>query len=215
MAAAIKLMSVGVMALSFLFGFIFFFLTNGQSKEQRKLYMEEIFSQLINLIIFIWISKIILSFPLFMNDPISVLAYPSGANSFYLALFFSAAVFHYKSRKWQLDSLLFLESAMLVFLAASFAYEFIQYIYHNNQFAFGYLVLLTVMLLVFLFIQKRVTAAILLIIIIICWSMGVLLLYFLQPFVTVFGYIVSPWFLGLFILFSLLYIFFLKRKRRL
>ncbi|WP_461176709.1 hypothetical protein [Virgibacillus ainsalahensis] len=207
-------MSIGMMVFSIGVGFIILVIFGGLSKEQRKDYLEEMISQLINLVIFVWIGKIILNFPVFMEDPMSILAYPSDSDSFYLAVLFSGALFFYKSSKWYLDTLLFLKSFLFVLLTASFAYEFIQYIWNDNQFAFGYLILLTVLLLLFIFMQNRVASSTLILVILTVWSLGVLLLWFIQPFVTIFGYMMTPWFLGLVFAIGFSFILFCKRKRR-
>ncbi|MFD2751180.1 hypothetical protein ACFSUM_12245 [Virgibacillus siamensis] len=209
---ASKLMSIGIMVFSIGIGFITLIIFGGLIKEQRKLYLEEMLSQFINLILFVWAGKIILNFSVFITDPMSVLAYPSDSNSFYLAVFFSAVLFFYKSSKWDLDTLLFLESILLVLLMASFTYEFIQYIWYGNQFAFGYLILLAVLLLVFIFSRNRFTPAALILVILTVWCLGVFLLLFIQPFVTVFGYMITPWFLGLLFVGGFSYIFIVKER---
>lgn len=68
-AATFKLMSIGIIIISFVVGLIFFYMISYLSKEQRKAQIEEIVSQLINFIIFIWIGKIILNFSIFIKDP--------------------------------------------------------------------------------------------------------------------------------------------------
>ncbi|WP_164668843.1 hypothetical protein [Virgibacillus doumboii] len=215
MVTASKLISIGIMVFSFSIGFIALYIFGGLSKNKRKIYVDEMVSQLINLIIFVWAGKIILHFSIFIGDPLSILAYPSDSNSFYLAVFFSAVLFFYKASKWQLDTLLFLESFLLVLLMASFTYEFTQYIWNDNPFAFGYLILLAVLLIVFIFSQNRFSSGTLILVILTVWCLGVMSLLFIQPFVTVFGYIITPWFLSLFYIVGFLYILFCKRKRRL
>ncbi|WP_139343300.1 hypothetical protein [Virgibacillus siamensis] len=215
MAAAGKLMSVGIIVLSIAIGIISLIIFGRLSKKHRKNYLEEITSHFINLIIFIWAGKIILNFRVFMVDPLSILAYPSDSKSFYLAVFFSTVLFFYKSSKWQLDTLLFLESFLLVLLTASFVYEFIQYIWNDNQLAFGYLMLLAVLLFIFIFTLNRFSSSTLILVILTVWFIGVSLLLFIQPFVTVFSYMIAPWFLGLIFITGYLYILYCKRKRRL
>ncbi len=58
-----KLISIGIMVFSIGIGFIILVMLDGLSKEQRKEYLEEMISQLINLVIFVWVGKIILNFP--------------------------------------------------------------------------------------------------------------------------------------------------------
>lgn len=212
MVIASKLMSIGIMVSSFVIGFIILVIFGGLSKEQRKDYLEEMTSQFINLIIFVWVGKILLNFPVFIQDPLTILAYPSNSDAFYLAVLISAALLVYKSSKWQLDTLLFLESFLFVLLTASFTYEFIQYIYNDNPFAFGYLILLTALLLLFIFMQNRVKSSTSILVIWTGWSLGVLFLLIIQPFVTVFGYMIMPWFLGLVYVIGFAFILFLKRR---
>lgn len=212
MVIASKLMSIGIMVSSFVIGFIILVIFGGLSKEQRKDYLEEMTSQFINLIIFVWVGKILLNFPVFIQDPLTILAYPSNSDAFYLAVLISAALLVYKSSKWQLDTLLFLESFLFVLLTASFTYEFIQYIYNDNPFAFRYLILLTALLLLFIFMQNRVKSSTSILVIWTGWSLGVLFLLIIQPFVTVFGYMIMPWFLGLVYVIGFAFILFLKRR---
>src|SRR5699024_7667126 len=66
---------------------------------------------------------------------------------------------------------------------------------------------LTILVVLFLLIRERVTVSMLFIVMLIGWSGGILLLAFTQPFVTVFGYIIAPWFVVLFFIISISIIF--------
>ena len=114
-AATFKLMSIGIIIISFVVGLIFFYMISYLSKEQRKAQIEEIVSQLINFIIFIWIGKIILNFSIFIKDPLAILAYPSNAEAFYLAVLFSAILLFYKAYKKKFDVLQLATSFLSVF----------------------------------------------------------------------------------------------------
>src|SRR5690625_1095176 len=98
-AATFKLKAVGIIVISFIVGFAFFYITSPLQKELKKAQLEEMFSQLVNFIIFIWVGKIILNFSIFIDDPLAILAYPSNSEAFYLAVLFSAILLFYKS--WQ------------------------------------------------------------------------------------------------------------------
>lgn len=63
-----KLISIGIMVFSIGIGFIILVMLDGLSKEQRKEYLEEMISQLINLVIFVWVGKIILNFPVYRGS---------------------------------------------------------------------------------------------------------------------------------------------------
>src|SRR5690625_4872518 len=77
-----------IIGVSFIAGFIFFYIFSNLHKTEKKEHIQEITSLIINFIIFIWIAKILLNFNLLIKDPFAGLAYPSNSNSFYLAIVF-------------------------------------------------------------------------------------------------------------------------------
>jgi len=210
-AATFKLMSIGIIVISFVVGLIFFYLISDVSKEHKKSQIEEMVSQLINFVIFIWVGKIILNFHIFIKDPLAILAYPSNAEAFYLAVLLSAILLFYKAYKKKFDVLQLAASFLSVFLMASFLYEFIQVIFKHNTYSFGNLTLSTILLVLFLLTNDRLTNRNLLMTMLISWSTGMLILAYTQPFVTVFGYMMASWFIGLFLITNLLFIIFGKR----
>ncbi len=212
MAITSKLAAVGIIVASIVAGFLSFYIISNLPKETKKKQIEELTSQFINFIIFIWLGKIIVNFSTFIKDPLAVLAYPSDSNAFYLAVLFSGILLVYKTKRKQLDGRIFIHAFLHVFLVASFSFEFIQLVWNNNHLALGYLILLA-MLLVFLFVfNDKLTATKLSVILFILWTSGVILLSFFQPFVTVFGYNVSPVFAGILFIISLSYLLLKQRK---
>lgn len=212
MAITSKLAAVGIIVASIVAGFLSFYIISNLPKETKKKQIEELTSQFINFIIFIWLGKIIVNFSTFIKDPLAVLAYPSDSNAFYLAVLFSGILLVYKTKRKQLDGRIFIHVFLHVFLVASFSFEFIQLVWNNNHLALGYLILLA-MLLVFLFVfNDKLTATKLSVILFILWTSGVILLSFFQPFVTVFGYNVSPVFAGILFIISLSYLLLKQRK---
>lgn len=212
MAATAKLISIGIIILSIIGGLVFFYMTSNLSKEHKKAQLEEMSSQLVNFIIFIWLGKIILNFSIFIKDPLAILAYPSNSEAFYLAVLFSAILLIYKSWRGKFDVLYFITSFLPVFLMASFMYEFIQLILGNNTYSFENLTLSTILLVLFLLISDRLTSRTLIITMLTGWSAGFLLLAYTQPFVTLFGYIMAPWFIGVFFIMNLV-IFIISKQR--
>ena len=202
MVMASNLIPISIIVLSFTAGIISFYIMSDLPKGQKKRQTEELISQLANFVIFIWLGKIILNISTFIKDPLAILAYPSNSDSFYIAVLFIVIVFVYKSFRKQMDVLAFIESFLPVFLVASFIYEFIQFVWNNNPYAFGYLILLSVLLILFLLLYKRITASLLIMVMLIGWSLGMWILTSIQPFVTVFGYIMDQWFVGLFFMLS-------------
>lgn len=190
----------------------FYLLVSNESTPQKKQYVEEIVSQLINLVIYIWISKILLKISVFLQDPMAVLAYPSGSSAFYLAVFFSTVTLVYKSKRQKFDVLSFMYAFMQVFLIASFVYEFILIVWDRNTYSIGYMVLLAVLFLMILFIRNHLTKLQIMMIALIGWSVGKLALAFIMPLTMVFGYTMAPWFIILFFLVCLAFIIWNHRK---
>ncbi|WP_405098659.1 hypothetical protein [Oceanobacillus sp. FSL H7-0719] len=213
MAIASKLMDIGIIVVSIAAGFISFYIISNLSKGTKKRNIEELTSQFINFVIFIWLGKIIIHFSTFIKDPLAILAYPSDSSAFYLAVLFIAILLAYKAKRKKLDSEAFTEAFLHVFLVASFSFEFIQLVWNNNPFALGYLILLTILLVLYFTLNERITVHRLVIILLIGWSSGMTGLFFLQPIVTVFGYNLTRVAVALFFVICFLIILFIQRKR--
>ncbi len=194
MAVASKLTSIGIIALSLGIGILFFYVFSDTTKEQKKKQLEEFISQLINFVIFIWLGKIVLNLSQFISDPIPTLAYPSDSKAFYFAIVLIAFVLFYKTKRKNLNVLLFMDTFTYIFLISSFVYEFIQLVVNDNPFALGYLLLLGIIIGIFLFLRERLSVTVLLMVMVTIWSIGMVVLASVQPFVTVFGYMMAPWF---------------------
>lgn len=207
-----KIISLAIIIGSIPVGMIIYYIISPLPKKEKKQYIEELLSQLINFVIFIWIAKIILNLPLFITDPIVVLTYPSNSQAFYLALLFSALWFLYKKKKTNLNFLMFIKSSLFILLTSSFTYELIQIGMNNDTYRFGYLALLTTLLCLYLLISERINTHILISIIFIGWSIGMLFLVYNQSFITVFGYLMAPWFIWVTFIVSLLFFIIILRK---
>ncbi|WP_194287404.1 hypothetical protein [Gracilibacillus oryzae] len=210
MATISKLTAIGIMAVSFIAGFLSYYMLSNVSREDKKKHIGELISQLINFVIFMWVAKIILNFPGFLSDPLSVLAYPGDSSTFYLAVLITLFLLIYKKRQKKLDFLPFVDSFVHVFLIASFLYEFIEVIFQENMYAFGYLILLAILIGLYFFLWERMSGKLLLMVILCGWSLGMIVLAWILPFVTVFGYMMQPWFVGLF--FVIILLFLLKER---
>lgn len=209
---AAKITAIAVIVISLIIGVISFYIMSENPKIKKKKQMEEMISQLINFIIFIWLGKILVNITIFIKDPLAILAYPSGSYAFYLAVLFSALTLAYKAVRKQMDVIGFIQSFIPVFLVASFVYEFIQIVWQDNTYSTWYVALLAILLILFQLIKDRIATGISTMVILICWSAGMVTLTFIQPFVTVFGYIMEPWFIGLFFIAS--FILLIERRRR-
>lgn len=210
-----KLISIASMIVSFLIGIISYYIMNHLPKVEKKQYIEELNTQVINFVLFIWAAKIILNISLFIKSPIVVVTYPSNSQAFYLAILFSILLLLYKGikKKININILAFLESGILVFLVTSFTYEFIQIVINKDSFTFGYLVLLVVLLCLFFLVAGRMNQRTVISIILVGWSIGMLFLSYIQPFVTVFGYLMAPWFILVILIASFLFFILTRRKK--
>ncbi len=213
MAVAQVLSMVAILAISVAIGFVAFYLTSDLSKVHKKQWITEMLSQLINFVIFIWLGKIVWHFDLFIQDPLAILAYPSNAQAFYLAVLFIVLTLAYKQFRGKLDIHAFMYVCIPVFLVASFVYEFIQFVWENHTSAIGYLALLALLLIVFVFIRDRLNHSAVTIVMMMGWTAGVLLLTLIQPLTTVFGYIMVPWFAGVLFVASILLLIINRRKK--
>jgi len=212
MVETTKLIPIFITISSIFGGILSFYMMSDLPKNQRKRHIEEITSQLINFVLFVWVGKIILNFLVFISDPLAILAYPSDSSAFYLAVLLSSLLLFYKSQRGQMNVFLFIQSFIFVFLIASFLYEFMQFSWYDNTYSVGYMVLLAILLILLLTAQGRIGNHTLIIALLIGWSLGIYILTIIQPFVTVFGYMMTPWFVGLFFAVSFTQLILNQRK---
>lgn len=200
MVIASKLLEIGIIAFSFAVGFLSLYFFSDLRQEVKTQHIEELFSQCVNFVIFIWVGKIIINFSVFISDPLVVLAYPSNARVFYFATGLMIVLLTYKLIRKEIDPLPLFKSFTQLFLISSFVFEFIELVWQDNQFSFSYLLLLAVLIGLFFILQEHISLSNLLIVIVSVWSIGLFILATLQPFVTVYNYMMTPWFIGAFYL---------------
>ncbi|WP_422124576.1 hypothetical protein DHX103_07095 [Planococcus sp. X10-3] len=197
MAIISKLTIISIISISFVLAFAAFYFMSPLAKKQRKEQIGEIISQLINFVLFLWLAKILLNLPLFVQDPLAVLAYPSNSEAFYLATLFTGGLLFYKTRQKKIAGGLLAHSFLQVFLTASFFYEFIQLAWRDNPFSLHYLAVFGVLLALFHSLQGRVSPQNQISIVLGAGAAGFFAISFMLPYLTLFGYIMEPWFLAL------------------
>ncbi|HSI76014.1 MAG TPA: hypothetical protein VK957_08960 [Lunatimonas sp.] len=212
MVETTKIISIFIIMISIFGGILSFYLVSDLPKEQRKSQIKEITSQIVNLILFIWAGKIIVNFPVFISDPLAILAYPSDSSAFYVAILLTSLLLFYRSYKGQLNVLLLIQTMVPIFLLSSFLFEFIQFSWNDQTLSFGYLILLAILIILYLLLQRRLKVHALISTMLIGWALGIWILTIVQPFVTVFGYMMAPWFIVLFFAASLTLLLINKRK---
>jgi len=209
MARVQVLIEVGILLGSFIFGILFYYFISPTSKEEKKEQIDQVSSHLINFVIFVWAGKVIYHFKLFTQDPFAVLAYPSSAEAFYIAivLFSGTIVYQIFRGKITLDS--FLTVFTPVVIASSFVYEFIQMQFFQKN-ALLDLGLLIILILGYILLEKTVRNQLILIF---SWATGLLIISFIAPFVMVFQFLVSPTLMiTIMILSSVIFVFDQRRK---
>lgn len=213
MASVQVLTSIAIIVVSFVAGFAFYYFTSSLSASEKKHRLEEILSLLINFIIYIWVSKILLNITVFVRDPLAILAYPSNSFAFYLAMLFTFLHIGYKVKRhaFQAEKILF--AFVPVFLFASFVFEFIQIVWNSNTYTWSYLGLLMVLLIAYMLLHDRAQYEIRSYFLLLVWCLGQLIIAFILPFTTVFGYLVAPWVLAILFVVILALLIYHNRKR--
>jgi len=194
MPSAWVIMSVGIIIISFIVGIGFYYLISPLSTSTKKEQLEQVLSYSINLVIYIWIGKVLVNIQAFMNDPLAVLAYPSNSGALYIAICLLAVNVLYKVWKSDFDVNWWLQAFVPVLLASSFTYEFIQLVQKQSTYRLSYLILLMALLVVFILLQERVRASILPSLLLVTWAAGLCGLSFFLPYITIFGYTIHSWF---------------------
>ncbi|AUJ24787.1 MULTISPECIES: hypothetical protein [Virgibacillus] len=212
MPSTTVLMSLAANVISFSIGLLAYYLSSNLSSKDKRKNVEHIISYLINLILFIWVAKIILQLPLFLSDPIAVLAYPSDAQAFYLALLLLTIQMTYQVKKSGLQLQNLLINAIPVILVASFTYQFIDIVWQDNSLAWGNFILMLLLLLIYLLVKDRMQSTMLFLYLTVIWTIGKLILSYILPFTTIFNYMIHPLF---FVMVGLIHIciFLFKRKK--
>ncbi|WP_422122419.1 hypothetical protein DHX103_11485 [Planococcus sp. X10-3] len=210
--ATVGILPMFINFFSILLGIAVFYIVSEVTKKQKKKRAQEAFSQIINLILFLWLAKILLNLPLLFSDPLALLAYPSDSQSFYLAIAFSAALLLYGVRSGRIHAWETLQTLLYILLPASFFYEFAQLTWFDDGYAFGNLILSGVLLALFLMLNGKASPYRLGTVLIGVWAAGMLLIFSLQSFASTFGYVMKPWFIVT--LFIAGYFFMLLSSRR-
>jgi len=201
---------IAILIISFIVGLLLFYVLSALNKEKKKLLIEHVLSYVVNFIIYMWLGKIITNIAGFIRDPFAILAYPSDSKAFYVAtLFIVINIFIKERHKSSVTSLI--AAFLPVFLFTSFTFELIQVLYLNKSTHFVYLLFLACLVVSYLlFAEKlRKVASYLFFAV---WSIGQFVLSIVQPFTTVFNYMLATsFFLLTSIGFMTLYIYYKDR----
>ena len=169
-----KVYEVGILIVSLLLGSAYYYFI-----DNKKDFIKEMSDVIFQLIIFVVGWKLILNFNFLIQDPISVLVYPSNALSFYLGIISIVVYLWFKNRTLLNRVDLWLRFLLLV----SFFYEFMMIIYYKDYTRVYYLVLLGLLL-----IKGNNWLWFIL------WQMGIVFLKLYLGSILIFGYSVNIYF---------------------
>ena len=210
MPSVTVLKSIILLVMSFLAGLGYFYIQSEQSKAIRKKQLEATSSILINIVIYIWLGKVIANLPKFIEDPLAILAYPSNSTAFYIAsiLGFINIMINVIKKKVALDT--YIIAFIPVFIGASLIFEFVSYINNGTTSNLTYFILLVVLVSLQLLMYKKTSIIKLNLIIVLIWAFVKLLFSFVLSYTTIFNYMIHPLY---FIIIILITIYYMKMKK--
>lgn len=142
--------------ISFFIGILFYYVMKEGTRKEIRQQIDEVVSQLINFVIYIWIGKIVLKFTTFINDPLAVLAYPSDSTAFYFATICILLHILIKYRNKQNISALF-NTFLPIFLVSHFTYEFIQTVVMEMKPNWSLLIFYPILIILYMILQDKIT----------------------------------------------------------
>ena len=186
--------SIGLLIASFLVGIGYFYIQSEQTKEIRKKQIEVTSSLLINIVIFIWVGKVLVNLPKFISDPLAILAYPSNSSAFYVASILGLIniIINVKKNKIALST--YIEAFIPIFIGASLIFEFVNYINDGALNSFTYLILLIILIGLQMLLSKKIPIIKLNLIIAIIWSSVKLALSLIYSYTTIFNYFIHKFY---------------------
>ncbi|GEM03622.1 hypothetical protein HMI01_06100 [Halolactibacillus miurensis] len=141
-----------VTILGLLGGALFFYYTSPHDKALKKIHSNKILDGVLYTMIFTIVAKVILNLPLFIDDPVAVLAYPSGSSALYLALVGVVGVLAWSLNKEAIRHHPFMDSLFRFIVGSQFVQLFLTLTvttYHVSIYQLG-LLFITLLLLVLL-----------------------------------------------------------------
>src|SRR5690625_1313467 len=191
MPSILVIKSIGLLIVSFLVGIGYFFIQSEQTKELRKKQLEVTSSLIINIVIYIWLGKVLVHLPEFFGDPLAILAYPSNSNAFDDAsgLGLNNIISNVTRKIVALSS--YIKAFIRLFIGASLLCECVHYIQNGTINNLTNLLLLILLVGIQLIFNTQPIVKLNLIIAII-WSTVQLGLSLIYNYTTIFNYLIHP-----------------------
>lgn len=197
--------------LAFALGTGAYFFISPYSKDIKKKQIESVTSLLINFVIYIWVGKIIFNFTVFIREPLTILAYPSDKNAFNIALLLISIHIFYLIMRKKVNAQLLFVSFVPIFIFSSFMYEFMQIIWGERIYTWGYLSILLLLSIGYMSLSGRMNHERLAYILLISWMLLMIIIKLSFPYITIFGYLIQLWILV--IILVLFVLLFMKSER--
>lgn len=155
MPSSVVLISIGQYVIAFLCGMLFYYVTRSdQSHKSRKQAIDLTLSYIINFILYTWLAKIVILFPLFIKDPFAVLPYPSDSRMFYVANVFLLIHILVQIKREKLHIEKWKQAIIPIWLMSGFVYELIEVMYYQFQQSWSTLILYSILLLLYMFWER-------------------------------------------------------------
>jgi|SRR5690625_2683612 len=201
--------SIGIIVVSIGIGCLYYYVMSPVKESIKRKQLNDGLSLLINFIIYIWIGKILANVTTFIKDPFAVLAYPSDGTAFYIATGLLMINIIYKKRREKVSIVLSLYLFLPIFLAATFTYEMIQWIVNNQTYNLVMLLFVTLLLLIYT-LKKEITKQTIIFMTFISF-IGLFIISLASSIMTLFGYLLAPFYYIVLCLLLGLFIYFEKR----
>lgn len=201
-----------VFVIGFGIGLLFLGFLKAFEKNELKQQIDDILSIVFTFIIALWIGKVLLRFPQFLEDPMAVLVYPSNTATFYSAVLLTIIYSAYTFKKKHISMFTILFSWMTVFLTTLFVYEFVFFIDGGSIERIGFLSLFACLTIYNIVFQGKIRQQTLGIILFFGWALGSWILAFFYQ-ASIFQFYIDKWFLGVLLIVSILLLVYNYRKR--
>lgn len=182
---------VAILICSFAVGIAVYFLMSRAPMKEKKARVNWLVSIVIQLVIYVWIAKALMQFSTLIKDPLAVLAYPSNATIFYIALLFLAMHLWIHIKKNVLSVEHMIEVFVPVFIHAQFVYQCVQ-LMQTERIAYLVSAFITLVLIVIYIAVEKIHTPSGYGLLFFVWALGSIILSLLFTHNVLFGYTVSP-----------------------
>jgi len=202
-----------ILIISFIVGVGGYIGMNKEPFQQQKKRLDWLLSIVIQLVIYIWLAKVLVLFNIAIKDPFAVLAYPSNATMLYLALIFTGIHIAVHIKKDVLSGREMIQVFVPVLISTHFVYSCIQ-LYQTERTAFLIQAGIGVLLILIYVVMEKLHQAEGSLMLFMVWSFGNGLIAVMYKHFTLFGYTISPFIYVGFMVGSLLFVWKNKGERK-